>query len=315
MEYVIVAAGAIVLVALLVMGVVALIQAAARPVPARLLSDYGAFVTVEGLSVHLWQKGRKHQGAVPVILIHGFGASNWCWRHTIGDLSGRRWVLAPDLPGFGLTDKPEGFDYTLSGYARFIVSFMDAMGITEAVLVGNSMGGGVAAKVALSVPDRVDRLILIDSLGYYKRAFQIYRLADLPIIRDLVMSAAGRRSIRLLLKARVYHDPSRVDDETPRRFAAAYRTQNGRRALIWVYRGLGPLPVISSHEIEAIETPTLILWGDKDRILPVDHARRFGRDIAGSKTVIIPDVGHVPHEERPEAVNKLISDFIGGKGS
>jgi pimeloyl-ACP methyl ester carboxylesterase len=314
MYYVLIVAGIVVLSVLLMTGLAAVIQAAARPVPAQRLSEYGAFVTVDGLSVHVWQKGRQRRGVVPVILIHGFGASNWCWRHTIGVLSERRWVLAPDLPGFGLTDKPEGFDYSLSGYARFIVSFMDAMGIREAILVGNSMGGGAAIKTALLVPDRVRRLILIDSLGYYKRAFQIYRLVALPIIRDLVTSVAGERSIRLLLKARVYYDPSRLDDQTPRRFAAAYRTQNGRKALIWVYRGLAPLPVIATQEIAAVTTPTLIIWGEKDKILPVDHARRFGRDIAGSTTVVMPGVGHVPHEEEPEAVNRLISDFIEGAG-
>ncbi len=295
---------------ILIIGMVALIRAVRRPVPAHVLSDYGGFVTVDDLSIHLWQRGTQHRRAVPVILVHGFGATNWCWRHTIAPLSVRRWVLAPDLPGFGLSDKPEGFDYSLSGYARFIVSFMDAMGIRRAVLVGNSMGGGVAVMTALLAPDRIERLILIDSLGYYRRTFQLYRLFGLPIVRDLVMGMAGSRSIKLLLKARVYHDSSRLDDETARRFALAYRTRNGRKSPIWVYRGLAPYPTIDRREIEAVETPTLIIWGEKDKILPASHAAKFGADIAGSTTVVIPRTGHVPHEERPEAVNRLILDFI-----
>lgn len=310
MHYLFVAAGLIVASGLMAAGILALIGALRPEIPARGLSDYGGFVTVDGLSVHLWQKGGRHRSKVPIILIHGFGASNWCWRHTIGPLSGRRWVLAPDLPGFGLSDKPEGFDYTLGGYARFIVSFMDTMGIAHAVLVGNSMGGGVAVAAALSVPDRVSQLILIDSLGYYRRRFMFYRLLALPIVPHLVMATAGRRSIRRLLKARVYHDPSALDDETPRRFAAAYRTQNGRKAPIWVFRGLWPYPMIERGRIESVKTPTLIIWGQNDKILPAAHARRFGTDITGAHTVVIPDTGHVPHEERPGIVNRLIVSFI-----
>jgi 4,5:9,10-diseco-3-hydroxy-5,9,17-trioxoandrosta-1(10),2-diene-4-oate hydrolase len=259
----------------------------------------------------LWQRGARHRRAAPVILIHGFGASNWCWRHTIGPLSERRWVLAPDLPGFGLSDKPEGFDYSLSGYARFIIGLMDEMGIGEATLVGNSMGGGVAVTVALLFPDRVRRLVLIDSLGYYRRTFQLYRFFGLPIVRDLLMGMAGSRSIGLLLRTRVYHDASRLDDETARRFAVAYRTENGRKAPVWVYRGLAPSLAIGPHDIGTIGMPTLVIWGENDKILPVSHAARFGADIAGSTTVVLPGTGHVPHEERPEEVNRLILDFMG----
>jgi pimeloyl-ACP methyl ester carboxylesterase len=315
MQPVLVVAGLVAAPVIVVAAVVALARASRRPVPGYRLSDYGGFETVDGLSIHLWQAGAERGGAVPVILIHGFGASNWCWRHTIGPLSARRWVLAPDLPGFGLSDKPAGFDYGLSGYARFIVSFMDAMGIGRAVLVGNSMGGGVAVSAALSAPDRVAGLVLIDSLGYYRRSFQLYRLVALPVVRDLVMGMAGRRSIGLLLKWRVYHDPSRLDDETARRFTAAYRTENGRKAPIWVYRGLAPLPVIARREIGAVRAPTLVIWGEHDKILPASHAMKFGADIAGSTTVVIPGTGHVPHEERPDAVNRLILDFIDGAGA
>ncbi len=126
---------------------------------------------------------------------------------------------------------------------------MDAMGIRQAVLVGNSMGGGVAVMTSLLAPDRIQRLILIDSLGYYRRTFRLYRLFGLPIVRDLVMGMAGSRSIKLLLKARVYYDSSRLDDETARRFALAYRTRNGRKSPIWVYRGFAPYPTIARPEI------------------------------------------------------------------
>lgn len=297
--------------AVVLAGVIALVRALRQPVPARQLSDYGDFVDVDGLAIHVWQRGDRAGVGTPIILVHGFGASNWGWRHTIGPLSAHRWVLAPDLPGFGLSDKPVGFDYSLSGYARFIVDLMDAMGIGEAVLVGNSMGGGVAVKAAYLFPERIRRLVLIDSLGYYRRSFQLYRFLGLPIVGNLVMGMAGPRSIGLLLRARVYHDPSRLDDRTAHRFAIAYGTENGRSAPIWVYRGLAPSPTIGRDEIGAVRVPTLVIWGENDKILPAAHAARFGADIDGSITVVLPETGHVPHEERPEAVNRLILDFVG----
>ncbi len=314
MVYILIAAGAVVAAALIGAGAVAAVRTAARPVAAGKLADYGRFVTIDGTAVHLWEEGSGNRdGDVPVILVHGFAATNWCWRHTIPALSGRRRVLAPDLPGFGLSDKPEGFDYSLSGYARFIAAFMDEMNIDRAVLVGNSMGGGVAVRAALDYPDRVEKLVLIDSLGYYKRQFEAYRFVALPVVRDLVMSAAGPRTIGFLLKSRVYRDPSAVDDETIRRFAAAYRTENGRKAPIWVYRGLGTPPMIPREDIRRVTAPTLVIWGGHDLILPPAHARLFKEDIAGSTTIIVPDVGHVPHEERPGPVNRLIRDFIEGE--
>jgi pimeloyl-ACP methyl ester carboxylesterase len=316
MVYILIAAGGGIAAAIIAAGIVAAVRTAARPIPARKLADYGEFITVGGMAVHLWQEGREHRGRdVPVILVHGFAATNWCWRHTIPALSGRRWVLAPDLPGFGLTDKPGGFDYGLSGYARFIAAFMDEMGIERAVLVGNSMGGGVAVRAALDFPDRVEKLVLIDSLGYYKREFEAYRFIGLPVVRDLVMSAAGPRTIGFLLKARVYRDPSAVNAELARRFAAAYRTENGRKAPIWVYRGLGSPPMIPREDIRRVAAPTLVIWGGHDLILPAAHARLFKEDIAGSTAVIVPDVGHVPHEERPGPVNRLILDFVEGDGA
>jgi pimeloyl-ACP methyl ester carboxylesterase len=294
-------------------GAVYLIENLRPPADPRGLADRGEFVSVEGLSVHVRREGKAHPGRTPVVLVHGFGANNWCWRFTIAELARRRAVYAPDLPGFGLSDKPEGFDYTLSGYARFIGSFMDEMGICRAILVGNSMGGGVAVEAALLVPGRVEKLVLIDSLGYHKTGFHAYRLFGLPLVRDLIMAVASPFMLRLLLAARVYHDPARVDKELAHRFSLAYRTKNGRRAPLWVWRGLSPSPTIPRARIGAVGVPTLVIWGRHDKILPVRHARLFARDITGSRVEIIPDAGHVPHEERPDAVNRLIVDFIEGK--
>ncbi len=281
------------------------------PVPAFDLADYGDFVSVGGLSIHVWQGGKEHSDSVPVILVHGFGANNWCWRFMLKELSARHPVYAPDLPGFGLSDKPEEFDYTLSGYARFIDSFMDAVGIESAVLVGNSMGGGVAITTALAHPGRVKKLVLIDSIGYDKRGSRVYRFLGLPVIRDMIAELTSPAMLRVLLKRRVYHNPSAVTEELVRRFFVAYRTKNGKRSPLWVYQGFAPFPTIPKEEIEKIDVPTLIVWGQHDKILPAEHAGRFSQDIASSRTIIIPDAGHVPHEERPEMVNPLISDFIG----
>jgi len=133
------------------------------PVAGKDLVDYGEFAEIDGMKIHL-----QHEGTGPaVILIHGYTSNLYTWRFNIKELAARGlsvWSL--DLPGFGYSDKPDDFGYTLADYADFMADFMDAEGIPKAALVGNSMGGSIAMKTYLVHPDRVERLVLIDSSGY-----------------------------------------------------------------------------------------------------------------------------------------------------
>ena len=133
------------------------------PVAGKDLVDSGTFKEIDGMQIRL-----EHEGSGPaIILIHGYTSNLYTWRFNTRELAAKGLsVWALDLPGFGYSDKPKDFGYTLADYADFMAKFMDAEAIPKATLVGNSMGGSIAMMTCLMHPDRVERLVLIDSAGY-----------------------------------------------------------------------------------------------------------------------------------------------------
>ena len=270
----------------------------------------GEYISVRDLNIHTFTGGVEHDDRIPVVFIHGFAATFYCWRFNAEPLAVDRPVFAPDLPGFGLSDKPRDYDYSLDSYADFIAAYMDEMGVERAVLVGNSMGGGIAMRTEVRHPDRVAGLVLIDALGYFKNEFYFYKALSIYPLAEIIMSLNNRPVMTMILKTRVYVDDAYVTDEVVDSFMVVNETENGRRAPVWVLRAMDPHPTIPADEIKRVSAPTLVIWGEEDRILPVRHAELFSRDIEHAETIIIPDVGHVPMEERGDEVNEFIEAFI-----
>lgn len=286
------------------------IQEFKEPVAASELVDYGSFTQVDGMNIHVLAKGK----GAPVILIHGFTSNIYTWRFNTDELAKKFSVYALDLPGFGYSEKPdEGeFDYSIDGYADFIVSFMDAMGIRKAVLVGNSMGGGVALKTYLKHPGRVDKIVLVDSMGYQSEGghFLVFQLMRYPIIGEVLMSLNYRSVVESSMKGGVYYDNSFVTDDVVDSYFNVYSTENGTKAPLWVMRNLYEKFPFEEGEIEKVKVPTLIIWGAEDNLISAGAADLFARDIADSKAIVLPEAGHMPHEEKADVVNDLISDFV-----
>ena len=274
------------------------------------LVDDGNFIDVNGLDVHYWDEGR---GDV-LILVHGFSSSVYTWRLNIDELSEEFRVIALDLPGFGYTDKPKDFDYTLEGYSSFMVDFMDTMDIDSATLAGNSMGGGVVLTTALLFPERVDKLILVDSMGYPEQedeeVFLPFLLMGVPVAGEVLMSLNYRFVVEESMKGGVYYDNSFVTDEMIDYYYNAFRSENGQKAPLWVMRSLMDTPPIGSERISEVSMPALIIWGEDDNLIPAGDALLFENDIPDSRAVVIAEAGHLPHEEKADFVNGLIADFI-----
>ena len=274
------------------------------------LVDDGNFIDVNGIDVHYWDEGR---GDV-LILVHGFSSSVYTWRLNIDALSEEFRVVALDLPGFGYSDKPEDFDYTLEGYSRFLVEFMNIMDIDTATLAGNSMGGGVVLTTALLFPERIDKLILVDSMGYPERegeeVFLPFLLMGVPVAGEVLMSLNFRCVVEESMKGGVYYDNSFVTDEMVDYYYNAFRSENGQKAPLWVMRNLMDTPPIGSERISEVSMPTLIIWGEEDILIPVEHASLFENDIPDSRLVVIAEAGHLPHEEKAGFVNDLAADFM-----
>ncbi len=251
----------------------------------------------------------------PVILLHGFGGSMWQWEYQIGPLRAVARVITPDVLGAGLSDKPD-IAYSPDDMLRFLTGFMDALHIDQAVLVGHSMGAGLAIGMALDHPERVRKLVLISGLPPdIKR-----NLTNRTIRRALETSAPawvvsfanrlfGGWFTENLLKEIVY-DPALL---TP---AVLDRSNRNRRR-----PGLfGPVMSAGRHlpewetrfapRIGALTPPTLILWGEEDQVFPVAIGRQLHDRIGGSVFVAVPRAGHMPQWERPDVVNPQLLRFL-----
>lgn len=281
-----------------------------QPVPMidpKTLAPPQDFVTIDGLSIHVVRQGSGER--TPVLLIHGFGGWTADWQRTLPVLARRRAVYALDLPGWGLSDKPANRDYAIEAQAAFVLDFLDHFGLKRVDVVGNSMGGAIAVALAVTYPQRVRKLVLIDSAGY--RDFGLRRwagLAQLPLTAALVRAALPdyerlRRTLEWL-----YGDRTRLTPDTVNAHCLPLRTPGMAEALLAMTQTLR-LDSVKAL-IPQITQSTLILWGGKDPLIPVAHARRFQRDIAGSQLHIFPGAGHVPQEEVPAQLNPVLLEFL-----
>jgi pimeloyl-ACP methyl ester carboxylesterase len=268
-------------------------------------------VTVNGQRIAYLDIG----GGPPVILIHGFGGSMWQWEYQQAALAPHYRVITLDLPGSGLSDKPD-IAYTPDEMVAFINGFMDALGIKKAALVGNSVGGGLAVGMALTHPDRVDRLVLIGGLPKGVRE----KLTG-PLTRRAVETSAPVWLIRLgnwlagrwvtedMLKE-IIHDHGRL---TPAVIERSYRNRQ-RPGLISAVMAMGrSLPLWEKGfalRIGEVSRPTLVIWGAEDKVFPPDVGRELQAAIKGASFALIPRAGHIPQWEEPEAVNALLITFL-----
>jgi pimeloyl-ACP methyl ester carboxylesterase len=284
---------------LLIAGFTALNWAPDRPVSelaARWAQPPSMFIDVAGMRVHVRDEGLRDD-PVPIILLHGTSASLHTWDGWVRALEQDRRVIRVDMPGFGLTGPAPDDDYTIEAYVRFATAVLDHFGIEHCVLAGNSFGGWVAWETALAQPARVNALILVDSAGYSIRSESVpigFRIARIPVLNRLMEVTLPRSMVESSVR-NVYGDPAKVTPELVDRYYEITLRQGNRQSLVqrFVQAPLG----IDEERIKELKVPTLILWGGRDHLIPLEYAGLFNRDIAGSELVIFDDLGHVPQEE------------------
>ena len=273
-------------------------------------ADYSLFTEVEGMRVHYQEAGDSN--APPMILIHGFASSNLVWSKVLLDLAGAGFrVIAPDLLGYGYSGKPRELDYTIGSQARLIVSLLKQLGIDRAHVVGSSYGGAIAATVALDNPEVVEKLILVGAVtNNAPTRYLLMRLFSSPIIGDILspLLVGSRRLLRARMKG-VYDRHEWVLDE--KRLHARHlplQTRGTHRAIIRTVRHWDADRV--SRDAHLLGQPTLLLWGDNDREVPLSDGERLHQEIPHSRLIVFRECGHLPHEEYPEAFTKVVSEFL-----
>jgi pimeloyl-ACP methyl ester carboxylesterase len=245
-----------------------------------------------------------------VVLVHGFGSSIYTWKDLIAPLAARHDVVALDLPGFGQSDQPA--DLSFEDFPRAVVGLMDRLSLDRAALVGNSMGGATAAVVAARHPERVSSLVLIDAAGFNLAEADrpgIVRLTGSPL-GALVFALPGKRLVVEASLRQVFHDDARVTPERVSEYLAAARRPGTFAALRSLGASLEGRSSLVAESLPRVEARTLVLWGGEDRWIPPAHAEHFAAAIPGARKVVIPGCGHVPQEEVPEEVARLLLEFL-----
>ena len=251
----------------------------------------------------------------PIILIHGFGGSMWNWEYQYPVLSRTHRVIIPDLLGSGLSDKPEGA-YTPGRLVEFFRQFMDKLNIPQASLVGNSMGAGLAMAMALDYPERVTRLVLISGFpaqvesSIASRQYQRFLNHRPPLwLAKIGNWMAGRRATEKLLKEIVYN-PELI---SPTVIERSFRNRQ---------RGgfIGPLYSLMDNiqswegqygkKLQKISHQVLLLWGDHDRVFPLEVGERVKTQLPHAEWHVIPEAGHLAQWEEPALVNQFILAFL-----
>jgi len=250
----------------------------------------------------------------PLILIHGYGAGMWVWEKQIDVLSRFYRVYALDMIGHGFSDRPK-IPYTAEAYIYFLRDFMDGVEIEKAILVGNSMGGGIAWGTAILFPERVDRLILIDCvppdvLSQVKNeSFRtLIAIKDIPFLPYLVISGRSKSSMRWVLMECV----SDVKLITPEVLKRQYQLSRIKGTTWVLYSTLkhAEEALKLKDQFSLIRQPALFVWGEKDIIFPPNVGETLHRAIPGSKFQLIEKSGHIPMWETPDEVNQAILDFL-----
>ncbi|MGL4880163.1 MAG: alpha/beta fold hydrolase [Waterburya sp.] len=277
----------------------------------KLLPDQ--YIKVGSINTRYWSAGTK--GSY-VILLHGAGGAIEIWEKNIQFLAQHHQVVAFDMVGTGLSDKPLA-EYSLDYQLQFLKDFLDVLGIQKANIVGNSMGGAISLKLALDSPERVEKLVLISSLGLGQEIMLIHRLlAAMPSL--LGFSRPSRLGARLMLQGNVY-DAKSVPEQWIDMSYELFKLPGRQEAFIslltsnvdiWGVRSEVTEPILNN--LDRIQSQTLIIWGREDTMFPVAHAHVANKQISDSQLQIFDNCGHWAHVEYPEKFNPLVLKFLQG---
>jgi pimeloyl-ACP methyl ester carboxylesterase len=280
-------------------------QACTRQLSKSALDWHGAWTQIGDEQIHFVEAGQGE----PLLLIHGFFVWSYFWRKVLPGLSRFARVFAPDLRGFGLTERLPDQPLHLWAQAELIVRLMDHLGLERAVLCGHSMGGEVALRVALRYPERVRGLVLASSAGYVRRESTGWerRLLAAPLL--------GRLMIRLLVANQrfagramrdAYHD-GKIDPTDLRAYLLPGYLPRASRTMARMLREIDF--GATAGAIKEVTHPTLLVWGKEDPWIPLTHGQRLAETLPQNRLVIFPNCGHSPPEEHPEAFTAAILSF------
>ena len=273
---------------------------------------------VSYLTIHGHRRAFVKVGQGPVLLLlHGLGCDHTTWTPVIDTLARRYTVIAPDLLGHGLSDKPRA-DYSVGGYANGMRDLLTVLGIDKVTVVGHSFGGGVAMQFAYQFPERTERMVLVASGGLGDEVSPLIRAVSTPGFHPVMgvltlpgVRHVGRAGLRGL--SRLPGPITRDLDEVAAIYDS-FRDPAARHAIRHVVKAVvdwrGQIVSMADRAYLTQEMPMAVLWGEHDRVIPVSHAENAAQMAPGAKVRVIPNAGHFPHKDHPQRFARIVHDFV-----
>jgi pimeloyl-ACP methyl ester carboxylesterase len=269
------------------------------------------YVKIGEINTRYWSAGSR---GIPVVLLHGAGSSIEIWTKNIDALAQHHRVYAFDMVGSGLSDKPT-VTYSLAYQLQFLKKFLATFNIERAILIGNSLGGGIALKFTLDSPERVEKLVLVSSFGLGREISVFHRLlAAFPAIANLAQPS--RQGAKMMLGANVY-DSRSIPNEWIELSYQWFKQPGRKQAMIlmlkpnldvWGVRRDVFEPIV--NQLKGVKIPTLVVWGKQDRLFPVTHAHIAAQAIPNARLHIFDRCGHWAQLEYPQEFNNLVAEFL-----
>jgi len=280
--------------------------------PEQLADANSQFIEINGLTVHVKTMGH---GEPVILLLHGFGASLFSWHAVMEPLSQHGTVIAYDRPAFGLTERPMTWTgenpYSSQASVDLLLGILDHFNVQEAILVGNSAGGTVSMQFTLQHPERVQALILVDPAVYEGGGGpswlrQFYKTPQMNHLGPLIVRSIQSSGLDLIKMA--WYDPSKITPETMAGYTKPLKADNWDRAL-WYFTAASQ-PSNLPERLSEFTLPVLVITGDTDKIVPTEYSVRLAGELPNATLVVIPQAGHVPHEEQPVAFMQAVAEFL-----
>jgi pimeloyl-ACP methyl ester carboxylesterase len=268
----------------------------------------GRFLNIGSQRVFYHRAGRGR----PLVLLHGFLLSHWSFRRIVPLLAADHEVIALDLPGFGESDRPppDQYRYDETGFAETVIGALDELGLERASLLGHSLGGSVALAVAARRPERVDRLVLVSPMVYPFPIPPEGQALLLPYLGPVLFRTLYTRGVlRRYMVRSLYRDPALVTDDWVDYLWERVNRPGGLEAMHAAMRFCAN-PAAIPRLLRAVRAPSLVIWGEDDRLFPRASAARLTADLPGSELVLVPRCGHNPAEEKPDALVDAVRPFL-----
>ena len=268
-----------------------------------------AFVDVMQMQVHYRDEGNKND-SLPLVLIHGTGASLHTWEESVKLLTDSFRVITLDLPAYGLTGPNPKRIYSQAFYVQFIDEFLKSIHVNKCIIGGNSLGGAIAWNYTYEHPTKVEKLILIDAAGYPMISESkpiAFTLAQIPVLKHMLNYITPRFLAKKSVM-NVYDDPTKVTEKVVDRYFDLFLREGNRQAFVDRMN----FSTYPDHliRLRTIKTPTLIVWGENDKLIPIENAQKFHADLPNDTLVVLEKTGHVPMEENPDRTVDAIRLFL-----